>query len=515
MVAVRMLPAELRGLATQIDELPDTGNRDGLVTPAEMEAARDHLTTLPRFASPEARAAIRRLSEVLVPMPATPASDSGLDIDDFLRPRTVGRKGLYESLLFPAADGQRRERITFRTPQNPRGLALAAGERFEVPRQLVSGSVLAAKIELDPHSRAVVKAEMEGQELPSSVPAGAPAGAALNRALTLVSDAPASIKSVEIIYRPHANLASPDESGDLSRLNSTQRSVIEDVKRKAALRSDEARERLMTKGAALGYSPREIDLVLDYVRSVAPIVVHFKPDKPLQQTTRGTSSAPGSTSLEYSVAVGRDQNVIDAFMVDPHYRNQFETGITSGSPSAYAGGGRDGWEKTIFEQGYHRHPLIASERPKYGAMNASWKPAGPAQSYGACYVILKRGIRNRTTLTPGDSSCARAADVGTAESFAHVLAGLPDQRFRDVCSVALGYDGSASSDWYPYIEAQVHGPIDFAKDVQRLVIDADYLGTPFEAKMRSWAETNGFPVSWHDRYEIHVDGDQPSPVGRR
>ncbi|MCB9655786.1 MAG: DUF3626 domain-containing protein [Deltaproteobacteria bacterium] len=510
MVAVRMLPAELRGLATQIDEFPDIGNRDGVVTPAEMEGARDNLAALPRFSSPENRAAIRRLSEVLVPMPAMPAADSGSDIDDFLRPRTIGRKGLYESLLFPASGGQRIERITFRTPQNPRGLSLAAGERFEVPRQLVSGSVLAAKVELDARSRAVVRAEMEGQDLPSTAPADAPPGTALNRALTLISDAPASIKSIDIVYRPHANLASADESGDLGRLNDTQRAVIQDVKQKSARRSAEAREELVRKAKALGYSSREVDLVLDYVRAVAPIVIHFKPDKPLRQTT---SRYGGSTGMDYSVLVDRDQHVIDAFTADPHYRNQFETGITSGSPSAYPGGGRDGWEKTIFEEGYHKHPLIASERPKYGAMNASWKPAGPAQSYGACYVILKRGIRNRTTLTPGDSSCAGARDVGTAENFAHVLAGLPDGRFRDVCNVALGYDASASDDWYPYIEAQVHGPIDFSKDVQRLVIDGSYLGTPFETKMRTWAETNGFPVSWHDRYEIHVDGEQPGRAG--
>jgi hypothetical protein len=220
---------------------------------------------------------------------------------------------------------------------------------------------------------------------------------------------------------------------------------------------------------------------------------------------RVSSSSAGN----YTVPVARDRLLIDAFMADTNYRNQFETGLTSGSPTAYEGGSRDTWEKTIFEGGYHGHPLVAAERPKYGAMNPSWRPFGPATSYGECYLIMKRGIRNRTTLTASDSSGCRADGVGTAQDFQHVLNATPDTRFKAILDTALGYD-APNDTAYPYLEAQIHGPVEFKQDVERLVIDTKHKGTEIETKLRAWAEANGFPVSWHDRKEIHVDGD---PIG--
>ena len=50
----------------------------------------------------------------------------------------------------------------------------------------------------------------------------------------------------------------------------------------------------------------------------------------------------------------------------------------------------------------------------------------------------------------------------------------------------------------PYVELQVHGPVEFAKDVARIVIDRKYEGSIYAKKLRLFAKKNGIPVWWHD-----------------
>ena len=58
----------------------------------------------------------------------------------------------------------------------------------------------------------------------------------------------------------------------------------------------------------------------------------------------------------------------EALLEEGIYRNQFETGISAGGLSAFAGGPRDTWERTLFGGAYHTDDVTASERPKYGAL---------------------------------------------------------------------------------------------------------------------------------------------------
>ena len=52
------------------------------------------------------------------------------------------------------------------------------------------------------------------------------------------------------------------------------------------------------------------------------------------------------------------------FFKEGVYRNQFETGLSSGSLSAFPGGARDTWESALFGGAYHTDGVTASERPK-------------------------------------------------------------------------------------------------------------------------------------------------------
>jgi hypothetical protein len=58
--------------------------------------------------------------------------------------------------------------------------------------------------------------------------------------------------------------------------------------------------------------------------------------------------------------------VAEALLKEGVYRNQFETGLSSGSMSAFPGGERDRWENTLFAGAYHVQGVTGSERPKYG-----------------------------------------------------------------------------------------------------------------------------------------------------
>ncbi len=300
-----------------------------------------------------------------------------------------------------------------------------------------------------------------------------------------------------------------DPSGNLNRLNDTQRAVLTDVKAKAKERSDGARADLLAVAKRNGFSEADVDKCLAYIANEAPVTVNFHPDKALRQQTRpggyGRSSG-AAAEMKYEVAVDRETSkLIDAFMVDRHYKNQFETGITSGSSSAYPGGSRDRWEETIFEKGYHGHTLIPAERPKYGAMNAANNANGPASQYGTCFFELKPRIKERTTFTPKNSSGCQAKHVGTADNFMHVLKDA--RNFKAIMDVALGKSEGETGRAWGYLEAQVHGPLEFDRDVAAVVVLKKYEGTEYETKIRQFAESNGIEVKWSDGKQIFTDDE--------
>ena len=60
--------------------------------------------------------------------------------------------------------------------------------------------------------------------------------------------------------------------------------------------------------------------------------------------------------------------IAEALLEEGLYRNQFETGLSSGSLSAFPGGARDAWEGTLFGGAYHGPDSSIGDRPKYGAL---------------------------------------------------------------------------------------------------------------------------------------------------
>jgi hypothetical protein len=64
-----------------------------------------------------------------------------------------------------------------------------------------------------------------------------------------------------------------------------------------------------------------------------------------------------------------------------------------------------------------------------------------------------------------------------------------------------------------YVEAHVHGIIDFKTDVEALVLDPCYRGTAIEDQARAL----GAPLAWHDGFRVTVEvvRQHPDFRGRR
>lgn len=231
------------------------------------------------------------------------------------------------------------------------------------------------------------------------------------------------------------------------------------------------------------------------------------------------------------IADGR--TVARALAEDRRYRSQFETGISSGSRTAFIGGERDRWEEKLFGGAYQREGTAPRERPKYGALDLLGHADGAAPRFGSCHVRLRREVLERCTFCFGDSHLG-PRDIGTIDAFAPVLAGLL-AAVRDT-GVALGRAGvdvamlcerllagpkaaaERGRSLDDYIEAQVHGEIRVPEDVEAIVADPSFRGTEIEAELLRL----GAPLTWHAGFELgahevpaELRGPRIPPLARR
>ena len=325
----------------------------------------------------------------------------------------------------------------------------------------------------------------------------------------LVSTSGASPAFVSTTGAAIAPVATPAD-----RLTDTQRKVLAHMRSTIGARSAESHAAALARVTALGYTEADYARLIEYLRNDAPVIIAFHPDKKLTRTTAVYGAAHAELP-DYRVPVDRASAVlVDALLADTHYRNQFETGLTSGSPSAYPGGSRDTWERGLFDGLYQEGPFTPHERPKYGSLNASNDPGATATaSYGSSYFVLTDEARRRATFTAGDSSGiswgSMKQGMGMVDAFEALLANpqLNDEQLRAMIRVAKGEVPSLPSR-HPYVEAQIHGPVELAKDVKEIVGHARFLGTPVEAKLRELARKTGVPIRWQDGTKL-VDDPRP------
>ncbi|GAA3534201.1 DUF3626 domain-containing protein [Streptomyces osmaniensis] len=173
--------------------------------------------------------------------------------------------------------------------------------------------------------------------------------------------------------------------------------------------------------------------------------------------------------------------ILRAMAEDGTYHSQFVTGTSNGGLTAHPGGDRRRWESRIFGGVYDE--ASAPERPVYGALNFRRQAVGAAPRFGSSHFRLTRETLSRATFCYPDSA-AEPTDFGVAAGM-HLLA------------LAEADDRDALDD---YVEAQIHGGVVLARDVEAVVLDAGYRGTPVETAARLLP----CPVEWHPGYRLTV-----------
>jgi hypothetical protein len=208
----------------------------------------------------------------------------------------------------------------------------------------------------------------------------------------------------------------------------------------------------------------------------------------------GTAAPPGvldrariTVSFHPDRLVG-ESTVAELLARDLVYRSQFETGISNGGLTAYPGGDRDRWEQRMFGGAYPS--AVAVGRPIYGGLNLADHVDGASPRFGSCYLLLKPAVTPRATFSHGDS-VTEPTVVGTADTFGAIWAALLDEVART--GKALGLAAAGPREWVAalgvpraaagralddYVEAQVHGGISLAADVEAVVADPSFRGTP-------------------------------------
>jgi len=245
---------------------------------------------------------------------------------------------------------------------------------------------------------------------------------------------------------------------------------------------------------------------MERLRNEARVAVAFHPNR----VTRGGSS----------VAAG--------LLADGRYRNQFETGVSSGSTSGFAGGRRDEWERTLFGGRYHGAGSSWEDRPKYGALHLISHPDGPCPRFGSCYFVLRPEVSGRCTFTSLGSHGDRATEQsGTLSVFEPVLLALAGH--LESVESPLGCEGLGLADLMArmgeslpfapadgsgntmgraldsFVEAQVHGPVELDRDVEELVADVSFRETEAEEALTKLADTYGIPLRWHPGFCLRAE----------
>ena len=264
-----------------------------------------------------------------------------------------------------------------------------------------------------------------------------------------------------------------------------------------------------------GVSDEAFDAALQSLQRHGRVVLHFHPDR----------------------LAARPMTVAEGLLADGIYRNQFETGVTSGSPSAQPGGDRDLWEQKVFGGAYHSEGVTATERPRYGSFELVRFPDGPMPRFGSCYFVLRPSVSARSTFTFMGTEDPRALEpLGTINQLHTVIApllaeivsgahaeppwppfhaptlGVPGLTIRKLFDLMQRLGDSRADPRYgpagrildTTIEAQVHDIVDLRRDVELLVADPAFTDTPIGHVLIEIGGRYGFPILWHCGFELRA-----------
>ncbi|HSX29449.1 MAG TPA: DUF3626 domain-containing protein [Candidatus Saccharimonadales bacterium] len=184
-------------------------------------------------------------------------------------------------------------------------------------------------------------------------------------------------------------------------------------------------------------------------------------------------------------------HILDSMAETGVYKSQFETRTSNGGLTAHPGGDRWRWESRIFGTAYDN--AAPNERPKYGALNYRRNRYGGSPRFGSAHLRLTEDTLDKATFCYPDSAFEPKA-FGTSH---HML----------LIELALADNKDLLDD---YIEAQIHGELRLAQDVEALVLDPSYKGTRVE-QLASQLDCN---VEWHDGFVLSISEMEKYPEYR-
>ena len=237
-----------------------------------------------------------------------------------------------------------------------------------------------------------------------------------------------------------------------------------------------------------------IDALAQRVRERGRVTLSFHPDRLL----------------------GDGRTVVDDLLARGRYRSQFETGISNGSRTAYAGGDRDRWEHALFGAADQATDTLPAARPKYGALDLFGHLDGGSPRFGSCYFVLRPELRAQCTFTWGDSH-EGPAHIGSLAVLEPVLGALLESVVTKGEALGLALDppglfaalspsrarpGVVARALDTYIEAQVHAELDLASAFVALVVDPSFAGTATGAGLEEIARRYGLALERHPGFVL-------------
>lgn len=288
------------------------------------------------------------------------------------------------------------------------------------------------------------------------------------------------------------------------KLSKSQKIALENITKYARKHRADAQRTIGHILKMSNISEQKFEKAVAKLKAHARVGLHFHPDRP--NLVR--------------------KSVVESLLEYGFYTSQFETGISSGSVSAFPGGERDLWEERIFQGAYQNEETTNRQRPKYGALNLMNHPDGPAPRFGSCYFLLSPKVSYRATFTYLDSH-QDPKEKGTYEEFDMILAALLEEAFirdfaigeRDLTPVKLvnhllvniekeipnPSKQQPNRNLNHYIEAQIHGDISLKDDVDILVADPSFKGTYIGSLLEQICLQYSIELLWHQGFTLLVD----------
>lgn len=233
--------------------------------------------------------------------------------------------------------------------------------------------------------------------------------------------------TLRMLYEPHI-------------LDDSQLEAVMYISKSASVYSAKAKSRLASK-----LSPEKINFILEYIEHTCPMMIHFNLHK------------------------------LSVMLKDSHYRNGHETDSLYGVYGVC--GSRREAEERMFSKASNYGTCPDSKLPKYGVLDL-YNEGCPLRScggYGKGIFILSSDIRNRVTISNGDSLAIRdKTRFGTCDQFAHILNTFSEAKLLRILRSAKGKGECAyTSRSFGYKEIQIHGMVKFGRDIVELRIPKD------------------------------------------